>query len=51
MILVNTDFISGQELETIELVKGSTIQSKHLEKIFFKHSNLLLEEKFKVITK
>ena len=32
MILVNTDYISGQELETIELVKGSTIQSKHLGK-------------------
>ena len=32
MILVNTDFISGKELETIELVKGSTIQSKNLGK-------------------
>ena len=32
MILVNTDYISGQELETIELVKGSTIQSIHLGK-------------------
>ena len=32
MILVNTDFISGKELETISLVKGSTIQSKHLGK-------------------
>ncbi|GHV75679.1 UPF0145 protein [Spirochaetia bacterium] len=30
MILVNTDFISGKELETLELVKGSTIQSKNL---------------------
>ena len=30
MILVNTDYISGKELETIGLVKGSTIQSKHL---------------------
>ena len=32
MILVNTDFISGKEIETIELVKGSTIQSKHVGK-------------------
>ena len=32
MILVNTDYISGKELETIALVKGSTIQSKNLGK-------------------
>ena len=32
MILVNTDYISGKELETISLVKGSTIQSKHVGK-------------------
>ncbi len=32
MILVNTDFISGKELETISLVKGSTIQSKNIGK-------------------
>ncbi len=32
MILVNTDFISGKEIETLGLVKGSTIQSKHLGK-------------------
>ena len=32
MILVNTDFITGQELETLGLVKGSTIQSKNLGK-------------------
>jgi uncharacterized protein YbjQ (UPF0145 family) len=30
MILVNTDFISGKTLETLGLVKGSTIQSKNL---------------------
>jgi uncharacterized protein YbjQ (UPF0145 family) len=28
MILVNTDFISGKELETLGLVNGSTVQSK-----------------------
>ena len=30
MILVNTDYISGKELEMLGLVKGSTIHSKHL---------------------
>ena len=30
MILVNTDYISGKELETLGLVKGSTIQSKNI---------------------
>ena len=30
MILVNTDYISGKELEMLSLVKGSTIQSRHL---------------------
>ena len=32
MILVNTDFVSGKELQTLGLVKGSMIQSKHLGK-------------------
>jgi uncharacterized protein YbjQ (UPF0145 family) len=32
MILVNTDYISGKELEMLSLVKGSTIQSKHFGK-------------------
>ncbi len=32
MILVNTDYISGKELQTLGLVKGSTIQSKNLGK-------------------
>lgn len=32
MILVNTDYVSGKELETLGLVKGSTIQSKHIGK-------------------
>jgi uncharacterized protein YbjQ (UPF0145 family) len=30
MILVNTDFISGKEIETISVVKGSMIQTKHI---------------------
>ena len=32
MLIVNTDYISGRELETISLVMGSTIQSKHIGK-------------------
>jgi len=30
MILVNTDFVSGKEIETISVVKGSMIQTKHI---------------------
>ena len=29
MILVNTDYITGKELEMLALVRGSTIQSRH----------------------
>ena len=32
MILVNTDYISGKNFEMLGLVKGSTIQSKHIGK-------------------
>lgn len=32
MILVNTDYISDKKLETLSLVKGSTIQSKNIGK-------------------
>ncbi len=32
MTIVNTDFISGKELETISLVFGSTVQSKNMFK-------------------
>ena len=30
MILVNTDYITGKELEMLGIVKGSTIQSKNI---------------------
>lgn len=30
MILVNTDYIAGKELEMLGLVKGSTIQTKNV---------------------
>ena len=34
MIIVNTDYISGKELQMIGLVKGSTIQSKNIGRDF-----------------
>lgn len=30
MIIVNTDFVTGKTVETLEIVKGSMIQSKHV---------------------
>ena len=30
MIIVNTDYITGKELEMLGLVKGSTIQTKNI---------------------
>ena len=32
MILVNTDYISGKELQTLGLVRGSCIRTKHVGK-------------------
>jgi len=32
MIIVTTDFVSGKEVETLAVVRGSMIQSKHLGK-------------------
>jgi uncharacterized protein YbjQ (UPF0145 family) len=32
MILVNTNYISGKNLEMLGLVKGSTVQTKHIGK-------------------
>ena len=30
MLLVNTDYITGKELEMLGIVKGSTIQTRNL---------------------
>lgn len=35
MILVTTDFISGKELETLQLVKGSVVVSKNVVRDVF----------------
>lgn len=32
MILVNTDFVTGHNIETLTIVKGSTIQTKNVLK-------------------
>lgn len=32
MTIVTTDYVSGKEIETLQIVKGSMIQSKHLGK-------------------
>ena len=34
MLLVNTDFITGKELETLGIVKGSIVQTKNFGKDF-----------------
>ena len=55
MILVNTDYISGKDFEMLGLVKGSTIQSKHIGKdimqslktivgVELKHYNIMMME-------
>jgi len=35
MIIVNTDYISGKEIETIQLVKGSVVFSKNVVRDIF----------------
>ncbi|WP_290763678.1 heavy metal-binding domain-containing protein [Fibrobacter sp. UBA4297] len=35
MIIVNTDFITGKEIETIQLVKGSIVFSKNVVRDIF----------------
>jgi uncharacterized protein YbjQ (UPF0145 family) len=32
MLIVNTDFISNQKIETLSVVRGSTIRAKHIGK-------------------
>lgn len=35
MLIVNTDFISGKEIETVQLVKGSIVFSKNVVRDIF----------------
>ena len=50
MILVTTDYISGKELQTLTLVKGSTIQSKHLGKDIMQGFKTLVGGELKAYT-
>ncbi len=48
MILVNTDYISGKELETLALVKGSTVRTVHVGKDIAQGFKSLLGGELKV---
>ena len=50
MILVNTDYISGKEFEMLGLVKGSTIQSKHVGKDIMQSFKTLVGGELKAYT-
>ena len=51
MILVNTDYITGKELETLGLVRGSTIQSKNIGKDITQSFKTLVGGELKAYTK
>ena len=50
MILVNTDYITGKNFEMIGLVKGSTIQSKHMGKDILQGFNNMVGGELKSYT-
>ena len=50
MILVNTDYIGGKELEMLTIVKGSTIQTKHIGKDFTQSFKTLVGGELKEYT-
>ena len=50
MILVNTVYISCKEFEMLGLVKGSTIQSKHLGKDITQSFKTLVGGKLNLLT-
>lgn len=50
MILVNTDYITGKELEMLGLVKGSTIQSKNVGKDITQSFKTLIGGELKAYT-
>ena len=49
-ILVTTDYISGKELQMLGLVKGSTIQSKHVGKDIMQSFKTLVGGELKAYT-
>ena len=50
MILVNTDYITGKELEILGLVRGSTIQSKNIGKDIAQSFNTIVGGELKAYT-
>jgi len=50
MILVNTSYISGKKLETLGLVKGSAVWSKHLGKDIMQGFKTLVGGELKAYT-
>ncbi|KIR02632.1 hypothetical protein P261_01447 [Lachnospiraceae bacterium TWA4] len=50
MILVNTDYITGKKLQTLSLVKGSTIQSKNVGKDIMQGFKTLVGGELKAYT-
>ena len=51
MVLVNTDYISGKELQMLGLVKGSTIQSKNIGRDISQGFKTLVGGELKAYTK
>ena len=45
MIIVNTDYISGKEIETIQLVKGSIVFSKNVVRDVFAGLKTIIVER------
>ncbi|MBR5518037.1 MAG: YbjQ family protein [Clostridia bacterium] len=50
MLLVTTDYITGKELEMLSIVKGSTIQSKHVGKDIMQSFKTLIGGELKAYT-
>ena len=50
MLLVNTDYISGEELITLGLVKGSVVQTKHVGKDILQGLKSLIGGELKAYT-
>ena len=50
MLLVTTDYIIGKELEMLSIVKGSTIQSKHVGKDIMQSFKTLVGGELKAYT-
>jgi len=50
MILVNTDYIEGKKLEMLGLVKGATVQTKHVGKDILAGFKTIIGGEIKVYT-